>query len=67
MLKIGEISSLNKNTRVARVKFDDMDNMVSAELKILDHLSVEYLKIGERVLCGFVENSEGDGYILGGA
>ncbi len=67
MLKIGEISSLNKTARVARVKFDDMDNMVSAELKILAQVSVEYLEIGERVLCGFVENNEGDGYILGGA
>ncbi len=46
LVRIGTVSSVNENTRTARVVFPDHDDMVSGELKVLqNHPTIAITKI----------------------
>ncbi|MHC1747430.1 MAG: hypothetical protein AB9856_03460 [Cellulosilyticaceae bacterium] len=69
MVRIGEISSVNKEKQTAKVLLKDLDDMVSDDLIIVTPfgiaLSEDMLpKINQFVLCVFLEDST-DGFILG--
>lgn len=69
MLRIGEISSINKEQQTAKVLFKDLDDMVSDDLIIVTPFGMTLTenmlpKINQSVLCVFLEDST-DGFILG--
>lgn len=68
-VRIGKVSSINREKSTAQVVFEELDNMVSNDLIILipigNTLTSEDLpKINQPVLCLFLDNSS-DGFILG--
>ncbi|MEX3625829.1 hypothetical protein [Viridibacillus arvi] len=72
MVKEGTITSINVTEKTARVKFDDQDDLVSAELTIINpylfysntEQPINNQVIGREVLCMFT--TEKTGYIVGG-
>lgn len=70
MIKHGIVSSIDAAKCTARVTFPDRDEVVSAELPILQH-NVGFARIytmpevGQAVLCAFMGTGMEDGFILG--
>jgi phage baseplate assembly protein V len=67
-VKTGIVTSINPSKCTARVKFEDSDNLISAELQIVVRGSLKNKdywmpKVGEQVFCTF--NKQKNGYILG--
>lgn len=74
LIRVGRISSVNPETMTAKVTFPDKDNMISANLHVLNRGSKTckdyYIPaIDEQVLCIFLPNAGGKGsstgFILG--
>lgn len=65
MVRIGIVSSVNKDETTARVKIEE-ENIVTGDLRIVQNAYPWMPDIGQWVLCIFVPNGEGDGFILGG-
>lgn len=67
-IRTGWVSSVNILNSTARVTFKDKgDAFVSAPLKIVKNQLTPWLPfIGQYVLCIFLPNGDGDGFILGG-
>ena len=65
IIRVGEVSSVNEDNGTVRVKFDDRDDLVSAELPLLD---AEYNipAVGNQVLCLFLSNGLEEGFCLNG-
>lgn len=65
IIRVGEVSSINETNGTVRVKFDDRDNLISAELPLLN---AEYNipDIGSQVLCLFLPNGLQEGFCLNG-
>jgi phage baseplate assembly protein V len=69
-IRVGQVSSVNPINCSARVAFDDLDGLVSAELPILQK-STGALKtyslpqIGEHVVCVFLPNGIEEGFVIG--
>lgn len=66
--KIGTVTSITPAKCTARVKFDDQDDLISAELQIVVRGSLKNKdywmpKVGEEVYCSFTKQKKG--YILG--
>ncbi|MDO4301788.1 MAG: hypothetical protein Q4D26_10405 [Clostridia bacterium] len=61
MIKIGKISSYDKENLTARVYYEESGN-VSGLLQILESCRLP-LKIDEYVICAY--SKQGDGFILG--
>lgn len=70
MVRVGTVSSVNAGSRTARVIIPDMDDMVTGELKVLQHTnnSEAYWlpQVGSQVLCIYRPGKKADGYIVGG-
>ncbi len=58
----GVISTVGTTT--ARVKFPELDDSVSYELKIASHVSLENFKVDEEVLVCFYNDSLESGIIM---
>jgi phage baseplate assembly protein V len=71
LLRIGVVKSINADDVTARVEFDDLQGLVSAELPILQPGGCgafqTYLmpNIGDQVLCCFLESGEEQGFVIG--
>ena len=70
IIRIGEVSSIDPAKVTARVAFDDEDSMVSYDLPVIQHNTLEnhdywMPDIGEDVLCVFLPTGSEDGFILG--
>ncbi|KHF27330.1 Phage-related baseplate assembly protein [Anoxybacillus sp. BCO1] len=66
--KIGIVTSVYPNKCTARVKFEDADDLISAELQVvvrgsLNNKDYWMPKVGEHVLCIFTKQKSG--YIVG--
>lgn len=61
--KIGEVATVNTAEKVARVKFDDQDDLMSAEMQWIETGEPWAPKVGQRVYCGYTEAKKG--FILG--
>lgn len=65
VFRIGTVHSVNAAKRTVRVKFEQYDNMMSAELKVV-YQNEEWLpKINEDVLCICPPGGDGDGFVVG--
>ncbi len=76
-MQIGVVSSVNISEMTARVKIETQ-GIVTSDLKIVQNMPVCKKKscdcewtpwipeVGQYVLCLFVFNGDGDGFILGG-
>ena len=70
IIRIGQVSSVDPETCRARVAFDDLNDMVSADLPILQDNTVKAKtyhlpEVGEHVLCVFLPSGMQTGYIIG--
>ena len=68
--KIGIVSSIDRKKCTAKVYFEDLDNSVSYDLKVLVHNTLnkkDYWMpdVNEAVLCAFLGNGIETGFILG--
>lgn len=68
IVRIGKISSVDSAARTARVIFEDKKDadgnpLISGALKIIKNQNVS---VGEYVLCIFLVNGNGDGFVIGG-
>lgn len=61
MLRIGEVSSVNKKERTIRVLYSDMDESVSGDIMCLEKIGVPKVEDTVAVLC----NDDGEGVCLG--
>ncbi len=65
VFRIGTVRSVNAAKRTVRVKFEQYDNMMSAELKVV-YQNEEWLpQINEDVLCICPPGGDGDGFVVG--
>jgi len=67
IVRIGKVSSVDNGTNSARVIFADKQDengnpLISGALKILNNQS---LVVNDNVLCLFLPNGKGDGFVLG--
>lgn len=70
LIRTGTVSSINSEKASARVLFEDRDNLVTAELKILFKRTLgtqdyNMVKVGEQVTCLFLPNGVEEGFIIG--
>lgn len=71
LIRSGVVSSVNPETCAARVVFEDRDNLVSAELPILQSSCMNNRfyslpDVGDSVVCLMVPNAQdGTGFIIG--
>ena len=74
LIRLGVVSSKNTANMTVRVVFDGKENLVSAELPVLNRGSQQAKDywlpdVGEQVVCLFLPNSNGngvnEGYVLG--
>lgn len=65
LIRIGTVHSVDETKKIARVKFDDKGGIISGELKIINRTSEYIPKVGDMVLCIFLAESDGDGFVLG--
>ena len=71
LVRVGKVSSVNQTTATARVVFDDRDNLVSAELPVLQSscLANKFYglpDVGDSVVCLMMPNDpNGSGFVLG--
>ena len=74
LIRLGVVSSKNPSNMTVRVVFDGKENLVSAELPVLNRGSQQVKDywlpdVGEQVVCLFLPNSNGngvnEGYVLG--
>jgi len=70
VIRIGQVSSRCEHTCSCRVAFDDLDEMVSYDMQILQPRTVNAQtytlpEVGEHVLCAFLPTGIEEGYILG--
>lgn len=63
--RIGTVHSVNENKRTVRVKYEQFDDMISAELKIVCQGEKWLPKINEDVLCICPQGGDGDGFVIG--
>ena len=70
LFRVGKVSSVNPDNDTVRVVFPDKNNMVTAELPVLNRGS-KVVKdywlpdIGEQVLCLFLPNGNSQGFCVG--
>lgn len=63
--RIGTVHSVNEKKMTVRVKYEQFDNMISAELKVVWQKEKWMPKINEDVLCICPQGGGGDGFIVG--
>lgn len=70
-IKVGIISSINRENATARVYFEDRSDVVSNELKVLNFNTLQTKhywmpEVNQTVICLFPSNGDETGYILAG-
>lgn len=70
IIRVGNVSSTNPTDMTVRVAFSDEDNLVSDDLKVLNHgskSSKEYYMpaVNEQVVCIFLPNGRNTGFVIG--
>lgn len=70
IVRVGNVDSINPQNGTVRVRFPDMDDKVSKELKIIyskTYLDKSYFmpEINEIVLCIFLPGTQEEGFVLG--
>lgn len=63
--RIGTVHNTNEEEGTVRVKFEQLDNMMSAELKVLWQGEKWMPKINEDVFCICPQGWDGDGVVIG--
>jgi phage baseplate assembly protein gpV len=63
--RIGKVHKVDAEKNTARVKFDQFDGMISAELKIVWQREKWTPAINDDVMCICIPNGDGDGFIVG--
>lgn len=63
--RIGKVHSVNEKQGTARVKYEQLDGMISAELKVLCQGGNWMPEINDYVLCICLPDGDGDGFIIG--
>ncbi len=63
--RIGTVHSVNEKKRTVRVKYEQFDNMISAELKVVWQEVKWMPRINEDVLCICPQGGDGDGFVIG--
>lgn len=71
-VKIGVVSSINREKATARVHFEDCDDAVSDELSVIPFRTMKTKHywmpcVGEMVICLFAANGPETGFIIGSA
>lgn len=69
LIRIGEVSSVNYEVGTVRVTFDD-EEFISGDLQVIQKNTFESQDywmpdVGEDVLCVFLLNGNGDGFVIG--
>lgn len=69
-LREGHVSSYNPKTKTARVRFEELDNLVSHPFKVIVPNSIDnkdeyHLDVGEHVTCLCLGNGIEAGYVVG--
>lgn len=66
LIRVGEVSSTNPARGTVRVAFRDRDDQVSAELPVIVQNGAYWIpRVNDRVLCVFLGDRLGTGYVLG--
>lgn len=70
IFRVGEVSSVDGSRHTVRVTFDDKEDVVSYDLRVLTlgtyRNKVQHLPdVKEQVLCAFLPNGEEMGFVLG--
>lgn len=63
MMRIGTVIKVSGET--ASVKFEEYDDMISADLPIVYRRRKWVPDLNDTVLCLFMPHGDGDGYIIG--
>ena len=63
--RIGTVHSVNEKKMTVRVKYEQFDNMISAELKVVWQKEKWLPKINEDALCICPQGGDGDGFVVG--
>ena len=63
--RIGTVQSVNEKKMTVRVKYEQLDNMISAELKVIWQKEKWMPQINEEVLCICPQGGDGDGFVVG--
>lgn len=66
LCRIGKVNSVDESERTAKVEFEN--DLISDDLKVLiTSKNNDYMpKVGDFVVCLFLPEGEGDGFVLGG-
>ena len=69
-IRVGIVSSVDKQACTARVYFEDLDSYVSSELRVIVKNAMSRKdfwlpEVDEQVLCIFLPNDESTGFIIG--
>ena len=65
MVRIGKVSTINTDKKTARVIYEDMDDLVSGWLSVLQFSGSWMPKVNDMVLVLYLPVFNGDGFILG--
>ena len=63
--RIGIVHSVNETKRTVRVQYEQFDNMISAELKVVWQNEKWLPRINEEVLCICPQGGDWDGFVIG--
>ncbi len=63
--RIGKVQNVNEKQGTARVKYEQFDGMISAELRVLQQGERWMPEINDYVFCICPPESDGDGFIIG--
>lgn len=68
--RVGRVSSTNPQTMTVKVTFPDKNDMISADLPVLNRGSKSVKDywlpdVGEQVLCAFLGNGISQGFVIG--
>jgi phage baseplate assembly protein gpV len=65
IMRIGTVIKVKKSERKAQVRFEEFDNMKSGWLDILYQDTPWLPDVKDTVMCLYMPQSDGDGYIIG--
>lgn len=70
IVRIGTVSSVDVESRTARVTFTDKggaEPLVSGPLQVVQNHTAAWIPAaGQMVVCLFLPNADGDGFVIGG-
>ena len=73
IVRVGRVSSVDRGKKTARIIFNDKKDadgnpLMSGPLRIIRSISVDarFPEVDDDVLCLFLPNGKGDGFVIGG-